>query len=135
MKLLIDIASGGQHVCAVLDDGDVRCWGRNSRGQLGLGTTDDLGDDTDETPATVSPVGGRVVDAADQQFLQAVPVEVHENGVKQGAWVEVLVDEPAGPWLQHHNLRRRPQRVNRTCGDERSFWPADLADPPPAELG
>jgi len=32
------IAAGAQHTCAVLEDGDVYCWGDNLGGQLGRGT-------------------------------------------------------------------------------------------------
>jgi alpha-tubulin suppressor-like RCC1 family protein len=32
------LASGGAHVCALLDGGDVSCWGRNTSGQLGDGS-------------------------------------------------------------------------------------------------
>ena len=34
----IDIAAGGRHSCAIERGGQVVCWGRNSRGQLGDGT-------------------------------------------------------------------------------------------------
>ncbi|MSZ04551.1 MAG: hypothetical protein F2700_08855 [Actinobacteria bacterium] len=35
---------GDLHVCALLDNGSVKCWGWNSVGQLGLGDTDNRGD-------------------------------------------------------------------------------------------
>jgi alpha-tubulin suppressor-like RCC1 family protein len=34
----IAVAAGGGHVCAVLGDGSVQCWGSNATGQLGNGT-------------------------------------------------------------------------------------------------
>ncbi|KAJ1467425.1 regulator of chromosome condensation 1/beta-lactamase-inhibitor protein II, partial [Baffinella frigidus] len=37
------ITCGGLHSCALLDNGDVKCWGRNNLGQLGLGDTADRG--------------------------------------------------------------------------------------------
>jgi alpha-tubulin suppressor-like RCC1 family protein len=33
------IEAGSRHTCAILTDGDVRCWGPNERGQIGDGTT------------------------------------------------------------------------------------------------
>ncbi len=39
------IAAGGDHTCAVLDGGFVRCWGDNQFGQLGHDGTEDIGDD------------------------------------------------------------------------------------------
>ncbi len=62
------IAAGSNHTCARLEDGAVRCWGRNDHGQLGYGHIDDIGDD--ESPTSEDPVdlGGPAVDliAADQ---------------------------------------------------------------------
>lgn len=39
------LSLGGQHSCAILQDGGLRCWGANNRGQLGYGNLDFLGDD------------------------------------------------------------------------------------------
>ena len=47
-------AAGGDHTCAALDDGSVRCWGFGFGGQLGYGNTDTIGDD--ETPGSAGPV-------------------------------------------------------------------------------
>src|SRR3712207_1676263 len=30
------VAAAGSHTCARMQDGSVRCWGRNGRGQLGV---------------------------------------------------------------------------------------------------
>ena len=48
------IAAGFYHACALLDQGQVRCWGYGGNGQLGYGNTKDIGDD--EIPASVGPV-------------------------------------------------------------------------------
>lgn len=57
---IVQLASGVSHTCALLADGNVRCWGQNFRGQLGLGHTNSLGDN--ELPSEVAPInlgGGR----------------------------------------------------------------------------
>lgn len=48
------VSAGMDHTCAILDDASVRCWGQNEFGQLGLGHTEDVGDN--ETPASVPAV-------------------------------------------------------------------------------
>jgi alpha-tubulin suppressor-like RCC1 family protein len=50
------VDAGTQHVCVLLVGGNVRCWGRNQVGQLGLGSTTTIGDD--ESPTTNVDLGG-----------------------------------------------------------------------------
>jgi hypothetical protein len=40
---VVEVALGHSHTCALVDDGRVKCWGRNQNGQLGLGDTNDRG--------------------------------------------------------------------------------------------
>ena len=42
------VAAGALHTCALLDDRSVKCWGRGVQGQLGLGGSDDWGDNASE---------------------------------------------------------------------------------------
>lgn len=48
------LALGGAHSCARLDNGGVRCWGMGTFGQLGYANTVDVGDD--EAPSAVGDV-------------------------------------------------------------------------------
>lgn len=50
---VLALAAGGRHTCALVSGGDVKCWGDNSFGQLGDGTT------------TSRPAPGSVVGLAD----------------------------------------------------------------------
>ena len=48
------LALGRSHTCALMDDGGVKCWGRNLYGQLGRGDIAHIGDD--EEPADISNI-------------------------------------------------------------------------------
>lgn len=43
-RTALAVSAGGQFSCALLDNHQVKCWGRNGSGQLGLGTMNDRGD-------------------------------------------------------------------------------------------
>ncbi len=48
------LALGDMHVCVLLSDGSVKCWGYGAFGQLGYGNTMSVGDN--ELPSSVGPV-------------------------------------------------------------------------------
>lgn len=48
------IVAGAEHTCALLENGDVRCWGNGGNGRLGYGNTNSIG--TNEVPSSVGPV-------------------------------------------------------------------------------
>ena len=50
------IAGGGQHYCAILDNASIKCWGYNNEGQLGIGSTDSLGDGANEMGDNLSSI-------------------------------------------------------------------------------
>lgn len=52
--LAAQVVAGGLHTCAVLESGDVVCWGDNTHGQLGRNSTATIGDD--ELPSDVGAV-------------------------------------------------------------------------------
>lgn len=58
-NLVIDVVGGGDHTCAIARNGTVRCWGRNSEGQLGDGTMRDQ-----LAPSAVAGLSGRIVSMA-----------------------------------------------------------------------
>ncbi|QDG53519.1 hypothetical protein FIV42_23070 [Persicimonas caeni] len=82
------VAVGRRHICAVIEGGDVRCWGWNNHGQLGLGHTDNIGDD--ETPASVDPVEL----ASDAQ--QVVAGELHSCALLDDGGVQCWGDNKFG---------------------------------------
>jgi alpha-tubulin suppressor-like RCC1 family protein len=55
------VAGGTNHTCALLSDGQVRCWGHNGKGQLGFGTVSKgavlyIGGDATHTPDKLASI-------------------------------------------------------------------------------
>lgn len=67
------ITAGEAHTCSILSDGNVKCWGRNFYGQLGLGDTDTHGDQSGEMGADLPIVA-----------LDALGVEVKASAISAG---------------------------------------------------
>jgi alpha-tubulin suppressor-like RCC1 family protein len=52
----LQVAAGGNHTCALMANGEVRCWGQGAQGQLGYGAIDDVGDGAGVSPLEAGPV-------------------------------------------------------------------------------
>ncbi|GIV95656.1 MAG: hypothetical protein KatS3mg057_0313 [Herpetosiphonaceae bacterium] len=87
---IVALSTGGEHSCAVLDDGSARCWGDNWAGQLGDGTRM-------SSPSPVVVGGG---DAADGHCGPQRREGLHLRGT--GRWQRPLLGRqlgwPAGHW-------------------------------------
>jgi alpha-tubulin suppressor-like RCC1 family protein len=59
---VVGIAAGHSHACAVLNTGNIRCWGDGAFGKLGYGNTNNVGSTSANTPAIAGdvPVGAAV---------------------------------------------------------------------------
>jgi alpha-tubulin suppressor-like RCC1 family protein len=77
-RTAVAISAGGNHTCARLDNGTVRCWGQGAFGELGYGNTNNIGDD--EPPGLFGPVdlGGHNAAAVSADNVHTCAI--HENG-------------------------------------------------------
>ncbi|HSP79319.1 MAG TPA: RTX toxin, partial [Myxococcaceae bacterium] len=64
MGLINTLVAGSAHTCALLNDGNVRCWGLNDYGQLGYGHKNNIGDNERPYTAGNLQLGDGVVQLA-----------------------------------------------------------------------
>lgn len=57
-------SASSAHTCALLGDGSIRCWGNNTWGQLGDGTTDGTSANGHNTPPPATPIASGAVAVA-----------------------------------------------------------------------
>nr|WP_255216008.1 hypothetical protein [Pseudenhygromyxa sp. WMMC2535] len=69
------VAAGGAHTCAVLEGGNLVCWGWAFSGVLGYGNTEVIGDDEDPVDAGLVDVGGAVESLAASHTTTCVILE------------------------------------------------------------
>src|SRR3546814_395894 len=50
------VAAGGLHACALLDTGELKCWGQNGKGQLGQGDNDPRGGEPNQMGDKLLPI-------------------------------------------------------------------------------
>lgn len=53
---VIQVSAGGEHTCALLENGKVRCWGHGDVGQLGYGRPDNVSDLLSTLPSIMGDV-------------------------------------------------------------------------------
>jgi alpha-tubulin suppressor-like RCC1 family protein len=68
VRLSPSSAQGSGHICALMSTGTVRCWGNGSLGDLGIGSTANVGDGPNEMPPADVVLGGTAVDVAAGDF-------------------------------------------------------------------
>jgi alpha-tubulin suppressor-like RCC1 family protein len=111
------VSAGGFHTCAILDDGTVRCWGYNRDAQLGLGHTEDRGDEAGE-------MGGALptVDLGTGRTARAIAAGRYHS-------CAILDDGSVKCWGSGHHLG---SGTTDTIGDE----PGEMGDAlPTVDLG
>ncbi|OGR01744.1 MAG: hypothetical protein A2284_14920 [Deltaproteobacteria bacterium RIFOXYA12_FULL_61_11] len=60
----VQLSAGGSHTCALLEGGEVLCWGANESAQLGCGHTDRIGDNEVPADSCLVPLPGKALRVA-----------------------------------------------------------------------
>ena len=121
----VAIAAGADHTCALLEEGQVKCWGRNEWGQLGLGDAIHRGTGADDDPG----MGGALpaVDLGTGVGAQAITAGVaHTCALLDNGAVKCWGGNPRGQLGQGDQLPR---------GDGSARDPGMGDALPPVELG
>ncbi len=87
------VAAGARHTCAILEDGVMRCWGDNSRGQLAQGHTDAV---EGVVAASGLPLVLLLEAAGDLTCIKAADQEVYCWGGPEGLTAPTLVEGMSG---------------------------------------
>ena len=107
------VSAGGNHSCALLEDGSVKCWGENSLGQLGQGDRVTRGDEPGELDAL------RPVDLGGERALQVTTGYSHTCVLLRGDRVRCWGNNVYGALGRGDGLPR---------GDEPGELGAELPD-------
>ncbi|KAJ1472088.1 regulator of chromosome condensation 1/beta-lactamase-inhibitor protein II, partial [Baffinella frigidus] len=91
-RTAVSVSAGFASTCALLDDATVKCWGRNDKGQLGLGDMEDRGDTGNEMGSNLAAVdlgsgstAVRITSGANHQCALLVRLGWEDSGA--GAWL------------------------------------------------
>lgn len=83
----IDVQCGNWHTCVILESNDVKCWGDNDNGELGIGDTDVRGDKPNTMGDFLPPVKLGSGRKAKKLSVQSYPCVVLDNQeVKCWGW-------------------------------------------------
>jgi alpha-tubulin suppressor-like RCC1 family protein len=79
---VVQLSLGFSFSCALLDTGNVRCWGINSNGQLGIGNTNQIGDGPGEMPPADVNLGGDVTSLLLGRYRRQTCAIMADNSVR-----------------------------------------------------
>lgn len=96
---VVQVGVGGSFSCALLNNKRVRCWGINTQGQLGIGTSENVGNTPGDMPPPYANVGGAVKSILPSN--QRVCVHMEDDSVRcwgqlyDNTTFEPIGDEPS----------------------------------------